>query len=124
MSETFTELLSRSKSDIDRDLKRHLGSVNSPFADVDSSHYLNRLQQALHYSVLNGGKRIRPLLVHAAAAAVGNDVKTKCLHGFRRAVARRVGRAGNREQTRHKAKLKGGCRRRNASLVGPHGPTI
>jgi len=71
MSDSFTEQLTRSKNAIDQDLKRHLGSLASPFAGVDSSRYLSRLQQALHYSLLNGGKRIRPLLVHAAAAAVG-----------------------------------------------------
>jgi len=72
MSQSFAELLQRSKNDIDQDLKRHLGTFNSPFTDSNSSHYLSRLQQALSYSLFNGGKRIRGLLVHAAAAAVGH----------------------------------------------------
>ncbi|MDB9894862.1 polyprenyl synthetase family protein [Reinekea forsetii] len=32
-----------------------------------------RLQTAVHYSLLNGGKRLRPALVRAAALAAGND---------------------------------------------------
>jgi len=33
--------------------------------------YANRLQDAMSYSMLNGGKRVRPMLVYAAAQAVG-----------------------------------------------------
>ncbi|MFT5577810.1 MAG: geranylgeranyl pyrophosphate synthase [Paraglaciecola psychrophila] len=79
MSESFAELLHRSTTDIDQDLRRHFGATDSPFAEVDSSHYLSRLRQALQYSVLNGGKRIRPLLVHAAAAAVGTTERSEDL---------------------------------------------
>ncbi len=34
-----------------------------------------RLHQAMRYAVLGGGKRVRPLLVHAAAEAVGTGVQ-------------------------------------------------
>ncbi|WP_297836139.1 (2E,6E)-farnesyl diphosphate synthase [Pseudomonas sp.] len=34
---------------------------------------LQRLYQAMRYSVLNGGKRVRPLLVYAACEALGGD---------------------------------------------------
>ncbi|AYC31445.1 (2E,6E)-farnesyl diphosphate synthase [Pseudomonas cavernae] len=34
-------------------------------------HELDRLYQAMRYSVMNGGKRIRPLLVYAACEALG-----------------------------------------------------
>ena len=34
----------------------------------------SRLQDAMSYSMLNGGKRVRPMLVYAAAQAVGADM--------------------------------------------------
>ncbi|AOE83333.1 (2E,6E)-farnesyl diphosphate synthase [Pseudomonas sp. TCU-HL1] len=34
---------------------------------------LDRLYQAMRYSVVNGGKRVRPLLVYAACEALGGD---------------------------------------------------
>jgi len=36
---------------------------------------LDRLYQAMRYSVMNGGKRVRPLLVYAACEAIGGDVE-------------------------------------------------
>ncbi|MDB6144178.1 MAG: ispA-2 [Pseudomonas sp.] len=36
---------------------------------------LQRLYEAMRYSVLNGGKRVRPLLVYAACEALGGDVE-------------------------------------------------
>lgn len=36
---------------------------------------LQRLYQAMRYSVLNGGKRVRPLLVYASCEALGGDVE-------------------------------------------------
>ena len=35
---------------------------------------LDRLYQAMRYSVMNGGKRVRPLLVYAACEALEGDV--------------------------------------------------
>ncbi len=72
MSDTFTQFLQHSKTRIDRALELYIGSVTSPYSDTDSSPYLQRLQQALRYSLLNGGKRVRPVLVYAAANAIGN----------------------------------------------------
>lgn len=36
---------------------------------------LERLYSAMRYSVINGGKRVRPLLVYAACEALGGDVE-------------------------------------------------
>ncbi len=36
-----------------------------------SEHYESRLGEAMSYSLLGGGKRVRPLLVYAAALAIG-----------------------------------------------------
>lgn len=38
----------------------------------DGGPYPNRLYEAMRYSLLSDGKRIRPVLVYAAASAVGN----------------------------------------------------
>jgi geranylgeranyl diphosphate synthase type II len=35
---------------------------------------LERLYSAMHYSVMNGGKRVRPLLVFASCQALGGDI--------------------------------------------------
>ncbi len=35
---------------------------------------LERLYQAMRYSVMNGGKRVRPLLVFASCQALGGDI--------------------------------------------------
>lgn len=47
---------------VDEQLKRHL---------PDTSQVSERLVTAMSYSVFNGGKRIRPVLVYAASEAVG-----------------------------------------------------
>ena len=36
---------------------------------------LTLLYQAMRYSVINGGKRVRPLLVYAACEALGGEVE-------------------------------------------------
>ncbi|MDH4554695.1 (2E,6E)-farnesyl diphosphate synthase [Pseudomonas sp. BN417] len=41
---------------------------NAPLAPLE------RLYQAMRYSVVNGGKRVRPLLVYAACEALGGDL--------------------------------------------------
>jgi geranylgeranyl pyrophosphate synthase len=69
-SHNFQQYFEHSKQRIDNALSRHLGSFTSPYSKVDSSPYLERLQQAISYSQLNGGKRVRPLLVYAAAQAI------------------------------------------------------
>ena len=38
------------------------------------AHDLERLYAAMRYSVINGGKRVRPLLVYAACDALGGDL--------------------------------------------------
>jgi len=64
----------QTKTRVDQLLGEHLGSFSSSYAAVDSGIYLTRLQQAMHYSLINGGKRIRPVLVYATAAAITTDV--------------------------------------------------
>ena len=41
---------------------------------------LARLYQAMRYSVVNGGKRVRPLLVYAACEALNGDLDRAVVH--------------------------------------------
>jgi geranylgeranyl diphosphate synthase type II len=60
------------------DLKSYLNDVRAP-VDEMLQHYLNaqspatRVSQAMTYSVMAGGKRLRPVLCIAAAETVGGD---------------------------------------------------
>ena len=47
--------------------------VNAALAPlfVAPSPEMNRLYEAMRYSVMNGGKRVRPLLAYAACEALG-----------------------------------------------------
>ncbi|WP_101759079.1 polyprenyl synthetase family protein [Oceanicoccus sp. KOV_DT_Chl] len=75
-SNAFDQYRQQSTQRINLALVKYTGSFDSPYATVDSSAYLERLQQAISYSLLNGGKRVRPLLVYAAANAVGGASPT------------------------------------------------
>jgi geranylgeranyl pyrophosphate synthase len=54
-------------------LAHHLGSTSSEYATQATEAHLQRLFDAMRYSLLNGGKRVRPLLVYAAAEAVAKQ---------------------------------------------------
>ncbi|MFA7552608.1 MAG: (2E,6E)-farnesyl diphosphate synthase [Spongiibacteraceae bacterium] len=73
MSESFKAQLTHAKQRIDLALSHYLGSCRSPYTAIDSSPYLDQLQQAMRYSLVNGGKRIRPLLTYAAATAIDSQ---------------------------------------------------
>ncbi len=73
MNEPFQHYLTLCSNRINRALEHHLGSFESPYSDNTSTALLDGLRQAMHYSLLNGGKRVRPLLVYAAAEAAGNN---------------------------------------------------
>lgn len=57
--------------DFDDWADKQLACVENVLAQSIQSNASDRLAQAMRYSVLDGGKRIRPLLVMAAAQAVG-----------------------------------------------------
>jgi farnesyl diphosphate synthase len=65
-SRSFEPLLTEYQNRVDKSLARWLpaDSVNPP-----------ELHQAMRYSVLAPGKRVRPVLVYATAAALGLDLK-------------------------------------------------
>ena len=72
MSNTFEEYLSDCKTRTNKALEALLGSDHSPFSDTDCAPHLHTLKAAMAYSQLNGGKRVRPMLVFAAAQAMTN----------------------------------------------------
>lgn len=81
-TELFTAFASHHQLRVNRVLEHLLADSN------DNS--MNRLMQALRYSVLNGGKRIRPILCYAAAQAMGEinqdtDLvasSVECIHAY------------------------------------------
>ena len=74
MIDSFEQYSERCRSRIQAALAQQLGNNVSEYATAVTSTHLERLYDAMRYSLLNGGKRVRPLLVYAAAETVtGND---------------------------------------------------
>jgi len=66
----FAEYVERCRQQVDSDIQLSFdGLQQDP----------NRLHQALHYSCFNGGKRVRPLLVYAAAQAISGQTDANSL---------------------------------------------
>ena len=76
MSEPFEQQLKHYQQRVDKTLDECIGSFDSPYSEADSSTYLQRLRDATRYSLLSGGKRVRPVLVYAAAQAIANNSNT------------------------------------------------
>lgn len=79
MNQQLSAFLQQAKNRIDQALTQQLGSFNSSFSQHNSSDYLTRLQQAMRYSLINGGKRVRPVLSYAAAAAINDNCSSEDL---------------------------------------------
>jgi farnesyl diphosphate synthase len=62
----FQDWMKTIQADMERDLSAYL-----PAADAVPA----KLHEAMRYAVLDGGKRVRPLLVHAAGALFGADAQ-------------------------------------------------
>ena len=67
----FDAYLGQCRQRINAALTLRIGAQNSEYSDTDCAALLERLYAALRYSLLIGGKRVRPLLVYASAEAVG-----------------------------------------------------
>ncbi len=63
MQSTEPPFLAQYRSRVEQQLQIHLAASEAP----------ERLQQAISYSLFNGGKRIRPILAYATADALGGD---------------------------------------------------
>ncbi len=72
MNQNFTNFAQWQKFYLDR-IEQNLQNFLPP--EVGNNSSLNLLHKAMRYSVLNGGKRIRGLLVYACAELYKNNVK-------------------------------------------------
>jgi geranylgeranyl pyrophosphate synthase len=79
MSKALDLYLQQSRQRINVALEQQLGNFNSPFTDVDTRPHSSRLQQAMAYSLLNGGKRVRAILVYAAADAITDSTQSPAM---------------------------------------------
>lgn len=70
---SIATVLEQERQQVEQELERHL---------PDEGEYPERIHEAIRYSVLNGGKRLRPIITLAAARALGHDgakvVKAAC----------------------------------------------
>jgi geranylgeranyl pyrophosphate synthase len=68
--ESFESYMEHCRARINAVLASQLGDLESEFTTQPTAPQLARLFEAMRYSLLNGGKRVRPLLVYASAAAI------------------------------------------------------
>ncbi len=61
-------------ADYQRHCQSHVDAALKQLLQAPSVE-LERLYEAMQYSVMNGGKRVRPLLVFASCQALGGDIK-------------------------------------------------
>ncbi len=92
MSGPFTEYLSDCQQRIESALHKLIGQPESEFSE-NAGPALARVFDAMNYSTVNGGKRVRPLLVYASAKAINsgfaNDealdyvaAAVECIHAY------------------------------------------
>lgn len=78
MTSHFDDYLHASKNRIEGVLPTLLDPFNTSYAGVVENAKLGTLKKAMMHSLLNGGKRVRPVLVYASAAAInGHDISSK-----------------------------------------------
>lgn len=71
---SFEDYLKTRSHRVEKCLEQHL-PMPPEFNIGDPEHPPTQLYKAMRYSVLNGGKRIRPLLVYAAGEALGHPLE-------------------------------------------------
>ncbi|WP_372863948.1 polyprenyl synthetase family protein [Spongiibacter sp.] len=76
---SFNDYLQQCQQQVQRALPTMLGSAGSEFSDADAGQALTRLFEASHYSLMNGGKRVRATLVYATAHALDADIDDNAL---------------------------------------------
>jgi geranylgeranyl pyrophosphate synthase len=79
MSDAFNHYLDACRARVNNALATQLGSLHSEFSATDTSVWLERLFGAMRYSLLIGGKRVRPTLVYATAAAISPHASNAAL---------------------------------------------
>lgn len=87
LADSFDSYSEHCRARIQAALAANLGSAVSEYAPAPTAAHLERLFESMRYSLLNGGKRVRPLLVYAAAEAIAvSTVNTATLDGIACAV--------------------------------------
>jgi geranylgeranyl pyrophosphate synthase len=71
MSQSFSDYQARCSDRIEIELQSLFNNRNSTYCSLVNPALTATLNSAINYSLLSGGKRIRPLLVYAAAEAIG-----------------------------------------------------
>ena len=71
MAESFSDYQARCSVRIKTELHSLFDNRNSSYCSLDNPSLTATLNSAINYSLLSGGKRVRPLLVFAAAEAIG-----------------------------------------------------
>jgi geranylgeranyl pyrophosphate synthase len=72
---SFDDYLQHCRERIQQAMPALLPATQSEFSAADTERALARLREASHYSLMNGGKRVRACLVYASAQALGSDDK-------------------------------------------------
>ena len=70
MSQSFSDYQKRCSSRIETKLQSLFDNRNSIYASLENPALTAALNGAINYSLLSGGKRVRPLLVYAVAEAI------------------------------------------------------
>jgi geranylgeranyl pyrophosphate synthase len=71
--------LDRCRGRVNAALSTQIGALQSEYSDADTRPWLQRLFEAMEYSLLIGGKRVRPTLVYAAAHAISARASNETL---------------------------------------------
>jgi geranylgeranyl pyrophosphate synthase len=79
--EPFEPYMEQCRARINAALAEQLGTRESEFSTLPTGQQLARLFEAMRYSLLNGGKRVRPLLVYAGAEAIAPTSDARVLDG-------------------------------------------
>ena len=78
MTDSFNRYLETCQQRINHALSLQLQPLQSRFVQTDTGPLLETLYDAMRYSLLIGGKRIRPMLVYAGSSAVNPAVNPDC----------------------------------------------
>ncbi len=92
MNQAFAEYLAACRQRADLALDRFSKQIHSEYSGHKDDSLSRRLYEAMRYSLLNGGKRVRPTLVYASAEALDPGcselaldhiaASVECLHSY------------------------------------------
>jgi len=79
MNDSFDAYLDHCRHRVNAAMAEQVGSPQSEYSTTATQAWLQRLFEAMGYSLLIGGKRVRPTLVYAAAQAISNRATNEAL---------------------------------------------